>query len=292
MLNILNSPLTAIIIAILIPIFAAIVPVIYQVIKERQGNRVLVNLVSVTPQLSVSEEIKKNLYVLYKGKPVDNVISYVFKVGNKGRNIIEPLDLTIIFIPENEDGKIEFAECETRDLMLEAKATALVFNSGKHGLVKLWRKFLNPYKTYKEEIFELVVLSNTKLIFSIFGGDKNWVLDSSSREPRNLEKSIKVNQYEKFFWVCGGISVLLIFLGLLFNGNIPLIIIGGIGIWLSSIYSVYQSVTSILDTNNFVKESKIRTIRVEQTYKDTEVLHEIKEFVQQIDFVKENIRKQ
>jgi hypothetical protein len=261
-------------------------------VKDKQGNHVLVNLVSATPQLSVSDDIKKNLYVLYKGKPVDNVISYVFKVGNKGRQIIEPLDISIIFIPESENEKIEFAECDTRDLMLEAKATALVFDSGKHGLVKLWRNFLNPYKIYKEEIFELVVFSNTRLLFSIFGGDKNWVLDSSSRRPRNLEKLIKIDRYEKFFWVCGGISTLLIFLGLLLNGNIPLIIIGGIGIWSYSIYATYQSFASIQDTNNFIKESKLRTKRIEQTYKDDEVLQEIEEFVRQVNFIKEKTQKQ
>lgn len=290
MTNILNSPISAIIIAILIPILVAIIPLIYDEIKERQGNRVLVNLVSVSPQLSVAKDIKKNLQVSYKGTPISGVISHVFKVGNKGKKGIEPLDLTIIFIPENENEKIEFAECETRDLMLDAKAAALVFDSGKHGLVKLWRNFLNPYKMYKEEIFEFVVLSNTKLMFSIFGGDKNWVLDSSSREPRNLEKLIKVNRYEKFFWIYGGVSIFFVFLGILLNGNIPLMIIGGIGIWLFCIYSVYQSITTFQDTNSFIKENRLRTKRVEQTYEDPEVLQEIEEFVQKANFIKRNMQ--
>ena len=83
MWGILSDPTCQFIIVILLTIAAIVVSVIIY-LKQRQRRSLSYEIVSATPLLSVEEDIKKDLQISYKGKPVEQVHLVMIKILNSG----------------------------------------------------------------------------------------------------------------------------------------------------------------------------------------------------------------
>jgi len=132
MWGILSDPTCQFIIVILLTIAAIVVSVIIY-LKQRQRRSLSYEIVSATPLLSVEEDIKKDLQISYKGKPVEQVHLVMIKILNSGSLPIPSKDyeqpITLSF---GNQTKILTAEiAETNPDSLEASIDA----SDRHAIL-------------------------------------------------------------------------------------------------------------------------------------------------------------
>jgi hypothetical protein len=72
---------------------AVVIGLIAYLYKRRQGNRIIIRRISETPQINISQRVRKNLKITYNDQPVDNLVLNNLVIYNNGNEIIEPLKI-------------------------------------------------------------------------------------------------------------------------------------------------------------------------------------------------------
>jgi hypothetical protein len=143
-----------------------LIALIAYIYKSRQGKRIIVKRVSETPQIKISEEVRKNLKITYNDQPVDNLVLNTLVVYNNGNEIIEPVEMALKAYPP--DAPFKFLEVEVDDPLGKTKIDMI-----GPGLT-ISRPYLNPKKKFKEEEIKLALFSNANLDISVEGGGRGW----------------------------------------------------------------------------------------------------------------------
>ena len=91
MLEIIRDPLWQFVTVVIIAIIAIIVTIILYLIQRRRKS-LSWEIISNTPLLSIDEEIRGNLQVLFAGKPVQDVQLIILKIINSGNVPIKSTD--------------------------------------------------------------------------------------------------------------------------------------------------------------------------------------------------------
>ena len=92
--------------ALISAIVGATVTIVFLYFQNRRGNRVVVSRVSETPQIGISQAVRQNLDILYKGQSVNNLVLNTLRLENSGKDVIEPLEIelsTDVTQPETAD---------------------------------------------------------------------------------------------------------------------------------------------------------------------------------------------
>ena len=157
-----------IIAAIVGAVVAGILALIAYVYQQRKGNRVIVNMLSQSPQITFSNSVQKKLEIIYNGKKVDNLVLTQFVIFNQGDKIIKPLILDVSVKPKS--GNFTFAELNISDPQEITKSIM----DRETGAVAIERPYLNPKNKYQEEEIKVSVFSDVELDFSVSGGGEDW----------------------------------------------------------------------------------------------------------------------
>ena len=175
-------------------IVGVIITAVVLFFRNRRGNRVVVSRVLQSPQVRVSERLRSSLDIRYKGRPVENLVLNRLRVANKGRTIIESLEIELGFSPV--EGNLEYWEVEVLDPLNKMTVQR------KEKSFTLKRDFLNPKRAYKEEEIQLDVFSNAELVYSIVGGGKGW---SSNFEDKSRSEKDTIRQLTRSGYLFGAL---------------------------------------------------------------------------------------
>lgn len=77
---------------------AVVIGFIAYLYKSRQGNRIIVKRISETPQIKISDMVRKNLKITYNDQPVDNLVLNNLVIYNNGNEIIEPAIMLVVLL--------------------------------------------------------------------------------------------------------------------------------------------------------------------------------------------------
>ncbi len=153
--------------------------------QQRLGNRVIVKMISQSPQITFEDSVQQKLEIIYNGKKIKDLVLTQFTISNQGSNIIKPLKLTVNVKPKSGlDLKVTtinlqpiisnftFAELNVND-PLEITTSKM---DSQTGSFEIERPYLNPQKKYKEEEIKVSVFSDVELDFSVSGGGEDWAI--------------------------------------------------------------------------------------------------------------------
>lgn len=150
--------------------------------RSKRGNRVLVTRLSTSPQINISERVRENLQIKYKGSTVDGLVLNVLKLENRGattlRDVRVQLYVSVTDVKSNPDDL--FIEVETHDKLSKTVVATLNKSETVGGVtlgnwvIDIHRPFLNHKAAYNEEEIQIVVFSNKEVGFSVVGGGEGW----------------------------------------------------------------------------------------------------------------------
>jgi hypothetical protein len=173
--------------AYVIGVATGLAALIAQWIRGRRGNRVVVSLLSQSPQVSISESVSNNLEIKYKGQPVDQIVLTRLVITNEGAIDIKDLALKLhVRVKQFNDKKastLPFVEAILSDPLALAQIdttridTGLVtpeLPSSMAWEIDFRRPFFNPKRAYKEEQIGLTLISNATIDVSVKGGGPGW----------------------------------------------------------------------------------------------------------------------
>ena len=155
---------------------AVVIGLIAYLYKRRQGNRIIIRRISETPQINISQRVRKNLKITYNDQPVDNLVLNNLVIYNNGNEIIEPLKIEFKVYPS--DGNLAYLEVEANDPL-----DRTTVNTSEPFFVVV-RPHIDIRRKYPEEEIKLAVFSNTSLIFFVKGGGRGW----DTKFEDNLQK--------------------------------------------------------------------------------------------------------
>ena len=148
-------------------------------IKSKNGNRIIISKISQSPQIAISKEARKALSIVYKGKPVEQLVLSNLRVYNDGTSTINNVNFQIEISPK-ESSVIKnenfFIEIEHLDPLAK---TELDYTPDDPTSPKLWtidlkRPFINPRRAFPEDAIRLAVFSNHEIVFTVQGGGAGW----------------------------------------------------------------------------------------------------------------------
>lgn len=189
----------------------ALIAYLYQ---QRLGNRVIVKMISQSPQITFEDSVQQKLEIIYNGRKVNDLVLTQFTISNQGSNIIKPLKLTMSVKPKDEEIKpslnlkinlkpiinnFTFAELNVND----PQEITISKMDSETGTFEIERPYFNPQKKYKEEEIKVSVFSDVLLDFSVSGGGEDWAI--------KLVKASDEIAKRQFFWSYGltGIAIVL-----------------------------------------------------------------------------------
>ena len=145
---------------------AVVIGLIAYLYKRRQGNRIIIRRISETPQINISQRVRKNLKITYNDQPVDNLVLNNLVIYNNGNEIIEPLKIEFKVYPS--DGSLAYLAVEANDPL-----DRTTVNISEPFFV-VDRPHIDIRKKYPKEEIRLAVFSNISLIFFVKGGGRGW----------------------------------------------------------------------------------------------------------------------
>jgi hypothetical protein len=181
--------------AIVGAVITAIIGLAVYLYQQRKGNRVIVKMISQTPQIIFSDSVQKKLEIIYNGRKVDNLVLTQFVIFNQGSNTIKPLNLIVTVKPKSDN--FTYAEVDVND----TRDIALSSMNNETGAFQILRPYLNPKKKYPDEEIKVSVFSDVLLDFSVNGGGEDW----GAKLTSSLDKGINLSftQLNMFFVLVG-----------------------------------------------------------------------------------------
>lgn len=176
--------------------FIAIIITIIIYLKQRRNKLLNFEIISRTPLLSIEDEIKGNLQILYNGNPIEQVHLIVIKFINSGNTPITSNDFEIpINFKFGEESQIFTAEITEKNptnlrasITIEGNSIVIdptLLNSGDSITIKtLVSRFVDididgriigvkEIKEYEEGILPFVIPSIIGFIFTLYG---MWII--------------------------------------------------------------------------------------------------------------------
>lgn len=169
--------------AIIGSIFTAIVGIIAWQYKTHKGNKVILRKVNETSAIRLSDKVRENLSITYKGKEVKRLIVYEFNIYNNGDKDITNLDISIQIPLETLLSK-PLIEPIVSDHQEKTEMSVDISLRG-YFIFKLKRPFLNTRKKYKDEVIYLQIISDSELNLGISGGGEGWSTEYFDVEKRD-----------------------------------------------------------------------------------------------------------
>ena len=155
--------------------------------KQRRGNRVIVKILSQTPQITLLDSVQQKLEIIYNGRQVKNLVLTQLTICNQGSNMIKPLKLTIGVSPKPGQGtSVNPKIADNQAQPITSEFTYAEFNvndprgitisrmESQTGTFEIERPYINPKKKYAEEEIKVSIFSDVLLDFSVNGGGEDW----------------------------------------------------------------------------------------------------------------------
>lgn len=155
------------------PILGALIGVIltqiFNWLKARKGDAVLVRRIAQTNELEVSVEFRKDLEIKYKGVPTSQLVVNTFLVQNQGENNLDNLKFSLTFDAAAEGF---FVIPKVIDPLGITKITSDPKTNPQQ--IDFERPFLNKAIAHKQERIEIALISDVLLDVNAIGGGRGW----------------------------------------------------------------------------------------------------------------------
>jgi hypothetical protein len=142
-------------------------------IKSRRGNKVILEKVNETSVIQLSEKVRDNLSITYKGNKVNQLILYEFNLYNNGDNNISDFNMTVHFLNFDVNSPF-FIEPIINDIQDETTTDLRFTNDGNHFELRINRPYLNAKKKFNKELITIQILADTNMGFNVIGGGEGW----------------------------------------------------------------------------------------------------------------------
>lgn len=138
-------------------------------IRERRGNWVIIRMVAQATEINISDRVRKNLEILYKGQPVSNLLFYSLEVSNEGSKNVAPFAVELSLIPEKAGEKVGILEGT-----IAYPGGISNFSGPEIAILEATKDYLNRRKVYSEEVIKIAFFTDVKLRFVARGGGEGW----------------------------------------------------------------------------------------------------------------------
>ena len=123
--------------------------------------------------VEISQQVKSEIVVTYKGKTANSLFLTTFSMWNGGQEVIDNIEVALDF----QD--TEVMEVVVDDSILDrAKAIKKTVSNNR---LELSLPYLNPHKEYSDKVKIKVFALNPITIKNVYGGGRGWVVESIDR---------------------------------------------------------------------------------------------------------------
>lgn len=164
--------------------------------RQRRGNWVVINQISQSPQITISQEVRENLKITYEDKPADQLVLSTFRMTNTSPDNLEDIHIKMTISFKSRALGLDpnsFVELEYYDpldkIEIERIDSSSEELSGKR-IYNIYRPFLNSERKYKEERIELTVFSSSEIETSVEGGGSGWYTKFSDSSKGLLDERV------------------------------------------------------------------------------------------------------
>lgn len=148
--------------------------------KTHVGNRVILEKVTESSLMKLSDKVSGDLSITYRGKQIKDLFFYEFNIYNEGFINISNFEVTINFKGESGFSLLKFqsdsllGECEISVGLIDDNSTKMVIT----------RPYLNMRKQNKKEVINLQFITDSKITPTVKGGGLGWFVVCRNHQPR------------------------------------------------------------------------------------------------------------
>ncbi len=123
--------------------------------------------------VEISQQVKSEIVVTYKGKNANSLFLTTFSMWNGGQEEIDNIDLAL-----------DFQDTEVMEVVVDDSISDRAKNIKKtvsNNRLELSLPYLNPHKEYGDKVKVKVFALNPIAIKNVSGGGRGWVVESIDR---------------------------------------------------------------------------------------------------------------
>ena len=141
---------------------------------RQRPRKVLLLKVKEASLLEIDPEVRDEIAIIYKGKPVKSLYLSTFLLQNASQEIVDNVEIKIALLDT------DIMEVAINDPMPDRNSYMKRAESNNDLLVKL--PFLNPSKLYSDTVRIKVFSLKPSKISSVTGGGRGWTVDFFDRQ--------------------------------------------------------------------------------------------------------------
>jgi len=171
--NLLTPEVATYVVFFLGVIFAIIGFLITRWLSRKKPQKVNLLKESESSLVEISEQVRKEIVVTYKGKPANSLFLTTFSMWNSGQEIIDSIAMSFAF-----------RDTEVMEVVIDdpipdrAKGITKTVSNNK---LELSLPYLNPHKEYSDKVRIKIFASNPIIVNNVYGGGRGWVVESIDR---------------------------------------------------------------------------------------------------------------
>jgi hypothetical protein len=164
-------------------------------IRRRRWDRIVVELISQSPQISISEDLAEDITIRYRGDPTSQVVLTQLRVVNQGDDTIK--DLVFFIEAELVSGTREKNWLTPPKVHDVVEKTTYEKGESSHKEIsdvqrrskftyKFSRPFMNPIRNDKDEELLITFFSSHEMGLRVYGSGPGWSVQYSDATSRRV----------------------------------------------------------------------------------------------------------
>ena len=181
-------------------ILTSVLAFVLWLIRRRRWEQINVELVSQSPQISISQDLAEDITIRYKGEPTSQVVLTQLRVYNQGDDTIDDvvffIEADLVTGPREKywltpPKVVDLVGKTTYEKGESSRKDSSEFERKSVFSYKFSRPFLNPIRKDKDEELRISFFSSHEISLRVSGSGPGWSVELSDATAQKLPSRIE-----------------------------------------------------------------------------------------------------